>query len=100
MGSQVVERGRCWSRALALLLLRLSERTQLEIPFCNLKLLSVILDQMEDPPYLPNPSSLRFFRISSSSLAPSACCTRSDAVSRFIFSSNGSPSSSCASAPT
>ena len=38
--------------------------------------------------------------MASTSFAASACCPRSLAVSRFIFSSNGSPSSSCSSAPT
>jgi len=48
----------------------------------------------------PKPRLSRLAAIAASSFAASACCSRSVAVSRRIFSSNGSPSSSCASAPT
>lgn len=50
--------------------------------------------------YPPYPSAFRLAAMAASSLAASACCSRKVAVSRFIFSSNGSLSSSCASAPT
>ena len=47
-----------------------------------------------------NPSRFRFSAIAASSRVLSACCWRSCATSRVIFSSNGSPSSSCGAAPT
>ena len=46
------------------------------------------------------PNSFRLAAMAASSLATSLIYCRSVAVSRFIFSSNGSPSSTCASAPT
>ncbi len=47
-----------------------------------------------------NPSFSRFPEIAMSSSALSVCCSRNWTTSRFIFSSNGSPSSSCGGAPT
>jgi len=47
-----------------------------------------------------NPSPFKFFLISCSSRADSANCVPNWAASRCIFSWNGSPSSSTASAPT
>ena len=48
----------------------------------------------------PNPSVSKLTLMAASSFAPSACCSLNCATSRFILSSNGSPSSSWASAPT
>src|SRR5262249_55984491 len=53
-----------------------------------------------DFPPLRNPNPLRLARIVCSSRADSANCSSSLAVSRAIFSANGSPSSSTSSAPT
>ena len=49
---------------------------------------------------VPNPSLERFSSIAASSRLASACCSRHCAASRAIFSSNGSPSSSCGGTPT
>ncbi len=50
--------------------------------------------------YSPYPNSFRLASIAASSFAASLVCWRSVAVSRCIFSANGSSSSSAASAPT
>lgn len=62
--------------------------------------IAIVYLELLPSPSTSKPSTAKFSLMAASSLALSACCACSRAASRCIVSSNGSPSSCCASAPT